>query len=67
MSESALLGEGLELTMLQEHDSAPWDPLPGFTAGDERGEYRLAERPERMPFTYTLQARKRPSYRSATP
>ncbi|MEV8512779.1 class I SAM-dependent methyltransferase [Dactylosporangium sp. NPDC051484] len=56
---TALLGEGLELTMLQEHDSCPWDPLPGFTVGDEHGEYRLAERPERLPLTYTLQARKR--------
>ncbi|MFG2039405.1 class I SAM-dependent methyltransferase [Dactylosporangium sp. NPDC048998] len=56
---TALLGEGLELTMLQEHDSCPWDPLPGFTVGDEHGEYRLAARPERLPLTYTLQARKR--------
>ncbi|WP_432988267.1 class I SAM-dependent methyltransferase [Dactylosporangium sp. CA-233914] len=58
---TALLGEGLELTMLQEHDSCPWDPMPGITVGDEHGEYRLAERPERLPFTYTLQARKRPN------
>ncbi|GAA2395257.1 class I SAM-dependent methyltransferase [Dactylosporangium salmoneum] len=56
----ALLGEGLELTMLQEHDSCPWDPMPGFCVGDEHGEYRLADRPERLPLTYTLQARKRP-------
>jgi SAM-dependent methyltransferase len=56
---TALLGEGLELTMLQEHDSCPWDPLPGQTVGDEDGEHRLADRPERLPLTYTLQARKR--------
>ncbi|MER7002004.1 class I SAM-dependent methyltransferase [Dactylosporangium sp. NPDC000555] len=56
---TALLGEGLELTMLQEHDSCPWDALPGFTVGDEHGEYRLAQGPERLPLTYTLQARKR--------
>ncbi|MGI5243836.1 class I SAM-dependent methyltransferase [Dactylosporangium sp. CA-139066] len=56
---TALLDAGLELTMLQEHDSCPWDPLPGFTVGDEEGEYRLAERPGRLPLTYTLQARKR--------
>ncbi|GAA4257427.1 class I SAM-dependent methyltransferase [Dactylosporangium darangshiense] len=56
---TALLGEGMELTMLQEHDSVPWDPLPGFMLGDEQGEYRLAERGDRLPLTYTLQARKR--------
>jgi SAM-dependent methyltransferase len=53
---SALLEQGLTLTMLTEHDSAPWDPLPGRTVGDEHGEYRLVDRPERLPFTYTLQA-----------
>lgn len=58
---TALLGEGMELTMLQEHDSCPWDPLPGFTVRDEHGEHRLADRPERLPLTYTLQARKRSS------
>jgi SAM-dependent methyltransferase len=56
---TALLGEGMELTMLQEHDSCPWDPLPGLTIGDADGEYRLAEGPGRLPLTYTLQARKR--------
>jgi SAM-dependent methyltransferase len=55
---TALLAEGLELTMLQEHDSCPWDPIPGSTVEDEHGEHRLAARPERMPLTYTLQARK---------
>ncbi|WP_432827506.1 class I SAM-dependent methyltransferase [Dactylosporangium sp. CA-092794] len=58
---TALLGEGLELTMLQEHDTCPWNPLPGFTAEVGEGEYRLADRPERLPLTYTLQARKRSS------
>jgi SAM-dependent methyltransferase len=56
---TALLDCGLELTMLQEHDSAPWDALPGRTVADEHGEHRLAERPWRLPLTYTLQARKR--------
>jgi SAM-dependent methyltransferase len=55
---TALLAEGLELTMLQEHDSCPWDAIPGSTVADEHGEHRLAARPERMPLTYTLQARK---------
>jgi SAM-dependent methyltransferase len=57
---TALLAEGLELTMLQEHDSCPWDPIPGSTVADEHGEHRLAEKPERLAQTYTLQARKRP-------
>ncbi|MFI5909233.1 class I SAM-dependent methyltransferase [Dactylosporangium sp. NPDC051541] len=56
---TALLGAGLELTMLEEHDSCPWDFYPGATVKDEHGEHRLAERPERLPLTYTLQARKR--------
>jgi hypothetical protein len=56
---TALLSEGFELTMLQEHDSAPWNALPGFTVADDRGEFRLADRPWRVPHTYTLQARKR--------
>ncbi|GAA2590706.1 class I SAM-dependent methyltransferase [Dactylosporangium fulvum] len=56
---TALLTAGLELTMLQEHDSAPWDALPGRTVKDEHGEHRLADRPWRLPMSYTLQARKR--------
>lgn len=53
----ALLGAGFTLTALEEHDSAPWDALPGLMSVDERGEYRLTDRPERLPCSYTLQAR----------
>jgi SAM-dependent methyltransferase len=56
---TALFGAGLELTMLQEHDSAPWDALPGATIRDEHGEWRLQDRPWRLAQTYTLQAFKR--------
>ncbi|MBO4206125.1 class I SAM-dependent methyltransferase [Micromonospora echinofusca] len=56
---TALLDAGLDLTMLVEHDSAPWDALPGRTARDGQGEWRLADRPWRLPQTYTLQARRR--------
>ncbi|MFI9644180.1 class I SAM-dependent methyltransferase [Micromonospora sp. NPDC051925] len=56
---TALLDAGLELTMLCEHDSAPWDSLPGRQARDDHGEWRLTERPWRLPQTYTLQARRR--------
>jgi SAM-dependent methyltransferase len=57
---SALLDTGFELTMLEEHDSAPWNALPGVTTRDDHGEWRLTDRPWRLAQTYTLQARKRP-------
>jgi SAM-dependent methyltransferase len=56
---SALLDAGMELTMLAEHDSVPWEALRGQMERLEGGEWRLAERPERLPHSYTLQARKR--------
>jgi SAM-dependent methyltransferase len=55
----ALLDAGMELTMLVEHDSVPWEALPGRMERLEGGEWRLAERPERLPHSYTLQAVKR--------
>ena len=55
---TALLDRGLVITELVEHRSVPWDALPGrMTRGDD-GEFRLDEHPERLPLTYTLQARK---------
>jgi SAM-dependent methyltransferase len=56
---TALMDAGLALTALEEHQSAPWDFLAGATVADERGEWRLRERPERLAATYTLQATKR--------
>ncbi|SCG53448.1 Methyltransferase domain-containing protein [Micromonospora halophytica] len=56
---TALLDAGLELTMLVEHDSAPWDALPGRQVKDAHGEWRLTDRPWRLAQTYTLQARRR--------
>ncbi len=53
---TALLDVGLRLTMLVEHDSVPWDALPGQMDRLPNGEYRLSDRPERLPHTYTLQA-----------
>ena len=55
---SALLAQGLELTALEEHDSVPWDARPGEMTDIGGGEYRLTDRPERVPHTYTLQARR---------
>jgi SAM-dependent methyltransferase len=56
---TALMDAGLELTALAEHDSAPWAALPGMMVQSDDGEWRLADRPWRLPCTYTLQAVKR--------
>lgn len=55
---SALLDRGMLITGLVEHDSIPWDGLPGLMEAVGGGEYRLADRPERLAASYTLQARK---------
>ena len=56
---TALLANGMELTGLVEHDSVPWDALPGQMEQLEGGEWRVAERPWRLPHSYTLQAVRR--------
>ena len=56
---TALMDAGLELTALAEHDSAPWAPFPGMMDKSADGEWRLADRPWRLPCTYTLQAVRR--------
>jgi SAM-dependent methyltransferase len=56
---SALIGAGLELTAFTEHDSVPWEALPGQMERIGGGEWRLADRPWRLPHSYTLQAVKR--------
>ena len=55
---TALLEQGMRLTMFEEHDSVPWEAFPGQMKDIGGGEWRLADRPERLPHTYTLQARK---------
>ena len=52
---TALLDAGLTVTGLAEHDSAPWNALPGLMTEDG-GEWRLTEDPARLPCTYTLRA-----------
>lgn len=52
----ALLENGMQLTGLVEHDSVPWEALPGQMEQVGGGEWRLADRPWRLPHTYTLQA-----------
>jgi SAM-dependent methyltransferase len=57
---TALLDVGMELTMLVEHDSVPWNALPGqMEQIGELSEWRLIDRPWRLAHTYTLQAVKR--------
>ena len=56
---TALLDVGMQLTGLVEHDSVPWEALPGQMEKDDRGEWRLADRPWRLAHSYTLQATKR--------
>jgi len=53
---TALLDEGLHLTGLTEHDSVPWDALPGLMTRMPNGEWRLTDRPWRLAHSYTLQA-----------
>jgi SAM-dependent methyltransferase len=56
---SSLRDRGMELTMLVEHDTVPWLALPGQMEQPEPGEWRLIDRPWRLPHSYTLQAVKR--------
>lgn len=56
---TALISSGMTISAFEEHQSAPWDPFGSAGFKDEQGEYRLRQRPERIPATYTLQAIKR--------
>ena len=56
---NALWGAGMDITMFEEHTTVPWNPMGDPMVDVGGGEYQLAERPERMPASYTLRARKR--------
>ncbi|MGH8382222.1 class I SAM-dependent methyltransferase [Pseudomonas sp.] len=56
---SALLGHGLQITALVEHDSIPWEALPGQMSKSGAGEWSLDKDRWRLPLSYTLQAVKR--------
>ena len=56
---TALLDADMAITGLVEHDSVPYEALPGQMERIGGGEWRLKDRPERLPHTYTLQAVKR--------
>jgi len=53
---SSLLAAGMTITGLTEHDSVPWDAQPGQMEQIGGGEWRLKDRPWRLPHSYTLQA-----------
>jgi len=56
---TALLDAGMQLTTLVEHDIVPWEALPGQMERTDEKEWRLLDRPWRLPHTYTLRAIKR--------
>jgi SAM-dependent methyltransferase len=53
---TALIDAGLAITGLVEHDSVPWEALPGKMERIDGKEWRLADNPARLPHSYTLQA-----------
>ena len=53
---TALLDAGMQLTTLVEHDSVPWEALPGLMERTDEKEWRLVDRPSRLPHSYTLRA-----------
>jgi hypothetical protein len=46
----------MTITGLTEHDSVPWEAQPGQMEQITGGEWRLKDRPWRLPHSYTLQA-----------
>ena len=55
---SALLVAGMRVTALVEHQSVPWNALPGLMVEVGGGEWALKEGRDRMPLSYTLRATK---------
>ncbi|WP_067697141.1 class I SAM-dependent methyltransferase [Nocardia jejuensis] len=53
----AVLNTGMILTDFTEHDSVPWNALPGRMIHGDDDEWRLLEHADRLPLSYTLQAR----------
>lgn len=53
---TALLDHGLRITSFVEHDSVPWEALPGVMTRDDRGEWSLTEDRGRVPLSFTVQA-----------
>ncbi|KQR26230.1 class I SAM-dependent methyltransferase [Microbacterium sp. Leaf151] len=55
---TALLDRGLRLDALVEHDSVPWEALPGRMTMRADGEWALTEQPSVIPLSYTIRASK---------
>lgn len=55
---TALLVAGLRIDLLQEHDSVPWEALPGQMVVRPDGEYALGALDGVAPLSYTLRASK---------
>ena len=55
----AVLDAGMDVTGLVEHQSVPWEALRGRMERVGLDEWRLSDRPERLPHSYTLQAVRR--------
>ena len=56
---TAVADAGLVLVAFEEHDTLPWNPLDReFEAVPPFNEFRLVDRPLRLPCSYTLRARK---------
>ena len=53
---TALLDAGMRLTGLVEHDTVPWEALPGMMTEVAPNEWQLTDHPSRLPHTFTLQA-----------
>lgn len=54
---NALWDAGFAIDTFIEHDTIPWRPLGDAMVEAGGGEFRLADRPERLPITYTLRVR----------
>lgn len=64
---TALIEHGLRIDQLVEHDSVPWEALPGQMTLRADGEWLLTERSGSVPLTYTLRASKPAADESSTP
>jgi SAM-dependent methyltransferase len=51
----SLIDAGIRITGLVEHDTVPWVARPGEMEEVTEGEWRMIDRPERLPVTYTVQ------------
>ena len=53
---NALLSHGMQITGLVEHQSVPFEALPGQMVKGDLDEWQLADRPARLAHSFTLQA-----------